>query len=496
MKNAFWKIFKLLLMILQPAAGILLLYQADSSNLFPEKYLYAGAAAFMMLYVATVFLWRKHGRIAAVLAVLAVAVCVALTSAVQLAQKTMQEIGNQNTQGFKVAVYVREDSAAESLSDVKNGVFGRNSVYDVDNTNAAQQSIEKELGRTIKTSEYEYVTQMIDALYSGKIDALILNEAYTGVLENQESYEDFSTKTRIIYEYDAEMKVEENTIEEPAGNVISSSFLEQPFMIYISGSDSLTDDLSMGRSDVNLIAAVNPQTKQVLLINTPRDYYVRTSMSGKQKDKLTHAGIYGIQCSMDTLGMLYDEDISYYMQINFTGFQTLIDAIGGITVDVDEAGKTDDGFYFSEGFNEMNGEQALSFVRERHHYSDGDAARGRHQMAMITALIGKISSGSTILMNYTDIMNSLQGMFATNVDSDDIAAFVKMQLNENPQWTVKSYAVSGSGARETTYSAPGQPLYVMIPDEETVEHAAELIDRIYAGDILTDEDIGKIKEVE
>ena len=337
MKNAFWKIFKLLLMILQPAAGILLLYQADSSNLFPEKYLYAGAAAFMMLYVATVFLWRKHGRIAAVLAVLAVAVCVALTSAVQLAQKTMQEIGNQNTQGFKVAVYVREDSAAESLSDVKNGVFGRNSVYDVDNTNAAQQSIEKELGRTIKTSEYEYVTQMIDALYSGKIDALILNEAYTGVLENQESYEDFSTKTRIIYEYDAEMKVEENTLEEPAGNVISSSFLEQPFMIYISGSDSLTDDLSMGRSDVNLIAAVNPQTKQVLLINTPRDYYVRTSMSGKQKDKLTHAGIYGIQCSMDTLGMLYDEDISYYMQINFTGFQTLIDAIGGITVDVDEA---------------------------------------------------------------------------------------------------------------------------------------------------------------
>ena len=144
----------------------------------------------------------------------------------------------------------------------------------------------------------------------------------------------------------------------------------------------------------------------------------------------------------------------------------------------------------------MNGEQALSFVRERHHYSDGDAARGRHQMAMITALIEKISSGSTILMNYTDIMNGLQGMFATNVGSDDIAAFVKMQLNENPQWTVKSYAVSGSGARETTYSAPGQPLYVMIPDEETVEHAAELIDRIYAGDILTDEDIGKIKEVE
>lgn len=495
-RKTIWTITKILLMILQPAAGIVLFYQAYSAHMFPEAYLFAGAAVLVAIYAATVFVWRKHGKAAAAIAIIAVILCGIVTSAIHLATKTMQEIGNQNTQGFRVAVYVMKDSTAEEISDLKNGRFGKNSVYDVENTNLAQKSIEDELGTSIRTKEYDYVTQMVDALYSGKIDAFLLNEAYTGVLENQEGYEDFSDQTRIIYEYDAEVTVDLDAKDEVSLEDAQSDLLEQPFMVYISGSDSLTDDLSMGRSDVNLIAAVNPKTRQVLLVNTPRDYYVRTSMSGKQKDKLTHAGIYGIQCSMDTLGMLYDEDISYYMQINFAGFQTLIDAVGGITVDVDEAGETDDGFYFNEGFNEMNGEQALSFVRERHHYSDGDAARGRHQMAMVTALIGKASSASTMLMNYADIMNSLQGMFATNLGSNDIAAFVKMQLTENPQWNVKSYAVSGSGAREVTYSAPGQPLYVMIPDEETVEHAADLIDQVFAGEILTDDLIGEIKELE
>lgn len=236
---------------------------------------------------------------------------------------------------------------------------------------------------------------------------------------------------------------------------------------------------------------VNPKTKQVLLINTPRDYYVQTAASSSgAKDKLTHCGIYGIDCSMETLGMLYDEPVDYYVQINFSGFQTLVDAIGGITIESEKAFRTSEGgFYISQGTNQLNGTVALSYVRERKAFADGDNARGRHQMMAMEAIIKKLSSGTTILSSYSGIMESMSGMFATSMSTEDISSLVKMQLSDMASWNVKSFAVTGTGGKAATYSMPTKRSYVMYPDEEQVAYAKQLVNKVVDGEILMDADM-------
>jgi anionic cell wall polymer biosynthesis LytR-Cps2A-Psr (LCP) family protein len=193
---------------------------------------------------------------------------------------------------------------------------------------------------------------------------------------------------------------------------------------------------------------------------------------------------------MDTLGNLYDEQVDYYMQINFSGFTKLVDALGGITVESEKSFYcSEGGYYISQGTNTLNGTVALSYVRERKAFSDGDNSRGRHQMQAIKAIIEKVSSGSAVLTNYTDILDSMEGMFSTNLSSSDMSELVKMQLSDMASWNVKSFAVSGSGSSMRTYSMPTQRSYVMIPDEEEVAYAKELVDKVIDGKMLTDEDL-------
>ena len=215
-----------------------------------------------------------------------------------------------------------------------------------------------------------------------------------------------------------------------------------------------------------------------------------TAASAGAKDKLTHCGMYGIDCSMATLGNLYDEHVDYYVQINFNGFKTLVDAVGGITVESEKAFRTSEGgFYINRGTNQLNGTVALSYVRERKSFADGDNSRGRHQMQAIEALIKKISSGTTVLGNYSAIMDSMSGMFMTSMSSSDISALVKMQLSDLAAWNVKSYAVTGTGGSSTTYSMPTKRSYVMYPDEVQVKYAEQLVNKVVEGQILTDADL-------
>lgn len=248
--------------------------------------------------------------------------------------------------------------------------------------------------------------------------------------------------------------------------------------------------MATSRSDVNILVVVNPETKQVLMINTPRDYYVDTAAAIGAKDKLTHCGIYGIDCSMKTLGNLYGEHVDYYAQINFNGFKTLVDAIGGITIESEKAFRTSEGgFYINQGTNQLNGTVALSYVRERKAFADGDNSRGRHQMQAIEAIIHKVSSGTTVLTNYSSIMDSMSGMFTTSINSEEISALVKMQLSDLASWNVKSFAVTGKGGSSTTYSMPTKRSYVMYPNENQVKYAELLINKVVDGVTLTDSDL-------
>ena len=491
-----------LIILLQAVVEIAAVYEVIQSNMIPNVILFAGIAILAIMQAVTTVLFfvkprkkndkktgnkisqrkrlRKHRKIAMILAVIMIALCGLLTYVMTKVNDAFGAITNEDGQYIEIGVYVMKDSPAQSINDLTERTFGMTDSYDAENTQAALNDINDQLDKEVATENYDSVNAMVDALYSGQTDAMILNKAYESILEDQEAYQNFSDDTRIVYTY--RIKVDEDEKRDV-------KVTKDPFVVYISGSDTRSDKLATSRSDVNLLAVVNPETKQVLLLNTPRDYYVQTSVSGGSKDKLTHAGIYGVQCSMDTLSMLYDTPVDYYMQINFTGFETMIDAIDGVDVDVDQAVTTDDGYSFSEGINTMSGKEALSYVRERHHFADGDNARGRHQMAVISAIIQKASSGTTILKHYGDIMDSMEGMFVMDMSQDNLGNLVKMQLSDGSSWNVKSYAVTGENSSGYTYSAPGQQLYVMEPDQDTVDHAKELINKVFSGETLTDEDV-------
>lgn len=383
-----------------------------------------------------------------------------------------------------VSVYALAENPAESVADIKDGVFAITQNYDYEHTKTTLDKINENLGQTIHTQSFDTVFDMVDALYAGNVDAIVLNAAYVDVIKDQKGYEDFSDRTKTLYDHEVKSAVvQENTQS-------TRDIKKDPFVIYISGSDTRNMKLATSRSDVNILAVVNPATKQVLLLNTPRDYYVETTVSGGMRDKLTHCGMYGIDCSMGTLSNLYEENVDYYVQINFNGFSTLIDAIGGITIESEKSFRTSEGgYYISQGTNQMNGTVALSYVRERKSFADGDNARGRHQMQAIEAIIQKVSSGTTVLNNYSAILNSMEGMFTTNMSSSDISALVRMQLSDMASWNVKSYAVTGTGSSQKTYSMPTKRSYVMIPDESQISYARILVNKVVDGRILSDEDL-------
>lgn len=226
---------------------------------------------------------------------------------------------------------------------------------------------------------------------------------------------------------------------------------------------------------------MNPNTRQIVLVSTPRDFFVPLSISVGVPDKLTHAGIYGVQVSMDTLGMLYEIPVDYYFRVNFNGFEDIIDALGGITVySAYEFGSGVN--YFHEGMNEVNGSRALAFARNRYAFASGDRQRGKNQMEVIKGVIHKCMSPA-ILTGYMDILNAVEGSFETSVPYDKIAELIRRQLSEGGEWNIMSVSADGSNGSEIPYSM-SQYAYVMYPDMDTVNHARELIAKVRAGKIL------------
>ena len=262
---------------------------------------------------------------------------------------------------------------------------------------------------------------------------------------------------------------------------------KEPFVVYLSGVDTRGELTEKARSDVNILAAVNPETKQVVLINTPRDYYVDLAGTNS-KDKLTHAGLYGVQTSMDTLGNLYGVDVQHYIRINFAGFINIVDALGGVDVYSDQAFTSvgSPGYYdpttFAEGWNHLDGKAALAFARERHAFKTGDVQRGINQMKVIDAMLNKIKSPA-LLMGFSKIMDSAADCFVTSLSQNQISALVRMQLSDFAEWNIESYTVTGSSGSSTKcYSAKGQKLYVMKPDESSVAKAKEMIAAVLGGE--------------
>ena len=264
---------------------------------------------------------------------------------------------------------------------------------------------------------------------------------------------------------------EEESQPVPAGTEDAAAELPESFVIYISGIDVSGDVETQSRSDVNLLMAVNRDTGKILILNTPRDYYVELPISEGQRDKLTHAGIYGVDVSKGAMEMLYDVPVDYYARLNFSSFETIIDALGGIEVyseyDFETGGHT-----YVKGMNTLNGEEALAFVRERKSFAEGDVQRGKDQMEMLKALITRLGTFDG-LNSFAKVYDEVASVVETNLSKEQLMEIASMQILDGQSWDIETYYVTGADGSEVTYSIPGAAAYVMIPNEEEVEEGTE-----------------------
>ena len=509
-QRMFW-ILTLVAFALQCIAELMLGVSVFNLNFLPDNYwaIFVGVLIVLVLGVGMLGLFHMPKKqvgvtrrcIAAVLSLLIALGCIFVWQATEQVKATINEITVTEPEVPSRAVFVRIDDPATTLEEIKDYPYGITTDYDAESCQNVRLTIEERLATQLRVSEYATPAVMVDALLSGEVDAIILNSGYLSVLEEQEAYEDILTKIRLVEQIPLVERVapeETQPTEAPTVPTTEPVYVENitntPFVVYFSGLDYRGQNLTASRSDVNILAVVNPTTKQILLINTPRDYYVPHphSYSGT-RDKLTHLGIYGIECSMKALETLYDVPVTYYAQVNFSGFEALINALGGITVYSGHAFTAYDDFnvpaYIQKGENVLDGREALCFARDRYNQAAGDNDRGKNQMKVIQAVIAKCTSGSTIISNYSEILTSMSGMFKTNLTTEDISLLVKMQLSDMASWNVQSFAVSGIGGSGKTYSMPDFEAYVAYPDEKTVAFASDLIDRVISGEILTEESV-------
>ena len=449
----------------------------------------------IVLAVIAAIIWllvwhtRYTGRFigGTVLAVIMIAILAFGGFYINKTRSAISNISGETTEVTQMAVYVKSDDAADSVEATAGYTYGILSSLDRENTDGAVAHLNSQFGTEVQTKEYAGLTELADGILNGEVNAMLLNSGYLSVYEDMDGYTDFSTKIKEVGTVDVESTIqsaEESTPIEP----ITTANGGKVYTIYLSGIDTRGEMTAKSRSDVNIIATVNTDTHEILLVSTPRDYFVPLSISGGAPDKLTHAGIYGIDVCMDTLGMLYDIDINYYFRINFGGFVKVIDALGGITVnsDYDFDSKNILGYHFNKGENYVNGEQALIFARERYAFQEGDRQRGKNQMEVIRGVVKKALSPE-ILTSYSSILSSLDGCFGTNITYEEIAQILQQQLTNGGDWTIISYSVNGTGATEKPYSM-SQKAYVMVPDYNTVDKAKSLMEKVRNGEVVTQEE--------
>lgn len=372
---------------------------------------------------------------------------------------------------IEMKVVVPANSSISDVSELTN-VQAPTSA-DESNINALIANIKSEKGVELTVDPVDSYQSAYENLINGSSQAMVLNSSYSSLLEL--SYNDYESNLKTIYTYKIKKAIED-TAKTTDKNV---------FNIYISGIDTSGAVSTVSRSDVNLILTVNMNTHKILMTTTPRDSYVRIPDGGAdQYDKLTHAGIYGIETSVKTLENLYDIPINYYARLNFTSFVKLINALGGVTVYNDQAFTSLHGNYnFGVGnINLTSGEEALGFVRERYSLEHGDYDRGNNQLKVIQAIVEKLTSFQSV-SNYSDVISTLQDSIQTNMPLNTMMSLVNEQLDSGKTFIFSSQEVTGTGStgQLTSYAMPNASLYMIQLDDASVAKASQAIKNVMEG---------------
>ena len=396
------------------------------------------------------------------------------------------DFGNETT--TTVQVIALKDSGITSEKDLEGKTVGSLKSISLASTQALIQDLSGK-GVTFQDKQYDNIQGMVNGLYDKEVPAIILNDAYRGNINDleDEKFKNFGTDTQVVYTYTykTENKSTTNSVDDITKN---------PFTVLISGVDSRDGFAESSRSDVNMLATINPVTKTVLLTSIPRDYYVTTvceedaGCQNGAKDKLTHTGLHGTETTKKTIENLLGVDINYTAKVNFTSVVNLVDALGGIDVNV-KPGLAVDHFYtndyfgtdygVTEGINHLNGQAALCYARERYAYQEGDRQRVKNQQEVLMAIVKKATSPS-VIGNYPALMDALSGAFQTDLSQDEIQSLIQFQLKEMPDWQFITYSLDGQGSTEFCAEL-GNSASVMIPDNETVVTAKKRIEAVIEG---------------
>lgn len=474
-----WKI----IMAIQVAASVFLIGLLFKLGALPMKYVFIIIGVLVLFCLLSFFLMKPSKKkkksttrniIGKIVSILLSLVLLMGSLYVAKGNSVIDKITGANSQTTRISVMVLKDSSYEKLSDLKDETILTNTSVDTDKMEEAIEALNKEES-SIKTEEIDDFAKMADCLYDGTTKAILVNEAYYAILET--NHQNFESETKVIWTYEIDEEV----------NDISKNVdvTKKVFTVYISGIDTTGPVSTVSRSDVNMLVTVNPKTKQILMTSIPRDYYVTLADRG-QKDKLTHSGISGVENSVKTIEGFMGIDINYYARVNFTSLVTMVDALGGITVNSPVAFTTMHGNYqIVKGDNQMDGAKALGFVRERYGLSGGDNDRVKNQQRVLAAMLKKMMS-SKIITNYSDILNAVAGSFETNMSSSEITSLLQMQLNDMASWDIMQIQLSGHGTMMTGGAMmPNNRLYYMIPDEDSVSNATSLIKKMAEGEKIS-----------
>ena len=452
--------------------AVFLLFLIFKYNMLAFRYLNIVVAVLIVALAILCFflIWSKKAKnLTLILLLLGVLINgTSLFAVSQFIGFTSRLNATSNYSNYSMSIAVLADSPIDNISQVTS-VMGPTGT-DKDNIQQLMNDLKASQNKELSVEESSSYLAAYKSLLAGDTKAIILNSVFENIIESE--YPDYASKIKKIY-----TKELTKTVETPK-NVKGDSF-----NVYISGIDTYGPISSVSRSDVNIIMTVNRETKKILLTTTPRDSYVPIADGGNnQKDKLTHAGIYGVDASIHTLENLYGIDLNYYARLNFTSFLKLIDLLGGVDVYNDqEFTAHTNGKFYPVGKVHLDSEQALSFVRERYSLEDGDRDRGRNQQKVIVAILQKLTS-TEALKNYDSIIKGLQDSIQTNMPLETMMNLVNAQLESGGTYKINSQDLKGTGRMDLpSYAMPDSNLYMMEISDSSLESVKVAINDVMEG---------------
>lgn len=500
-KTIGFMIFAILLSVILIVFAGFLIYQIFKLQILPDNILIPGILVIVLFSVILFILinFYAHGIISKI-----------IYSILVIIISVVYGFGNYYLYSTNATLETVTDQSSLSKNTVSVVALNSSSLEDVNSLEGSKLGVLKTIGKeatkkslndlkknnvTYTKKTYDNMLGMLKALYDGEVDAIVLNEAYRSNVCDLEDYTNFNDGTKVVHKTIYYTK-------ENSSLLAVSDITSKPFSILISGNDSFGSLDETSRSDVDMLVTINPVTSTILMTSIPRDSYVEEvcddyACNYGAYDKLTHTGLYGVDTTKDTVENLLGIDINYVFRVNFTSMIDIVDALGGIDIDVAE-GMAVSRFYTNstlegvhEGTNHLDGKRALAYSRERKAYIDGDVQRARNQQQVLQAMFKKATSPE-IITKYTSLLKALTHAFDTNMSTKEITSFIKYQIQAKPSWKFEQYVLKGDNDLQVSPEL-GSEVSVIQLYPSSIHTAAEKIQAVLDGKssetVETEEDI-------